>query len=122
MNISETLKKRWKSILVIIVIVFIVYSIWNFYNYELSIGWGADGAISLGEINESTAASQGNIIHLTEEDFKIFPKLAILKDVKERYRIFLTVDDKTTLSSNYGNIGVFEYKGKYYSYGPPTIF
>ena len=125
MTISETLKKRWKTIiaiLVLVVIVFIGYSIWS---YELSVGWGAFGEISITEVNESVASqgyaiSQGNVITLTEEDFKVVPKLAILKEGKERYLMKLWRDDGFT--AHYGGLGFFKYNGKYYRYGPILLY
>jgi hypothetical protein len=142
MTISETLKKRLKilgAILAIFVIFFIGYSIWNFWDYQISAGWGTNAEFGLTEINES-ATPHGNIIHLTEEDFKIFPKLApAIRDKTQRvmgvydngsrisYTIHLTDDEYEQFKSLYfppnpDNLHrFFEYNGKYYEYDYPAI-
>ncbi len=139
MAISETLKKQWKlliAILAIIVIVFIAYSIWS---HQVSVGWGTNSRLFITEINES-GVPNGNIIHITEEDFKKFPKLAsVIRDKTQRidqisnngtrihYKLFLTDDERAQFSSLYfppnpDNLDrFFEYNGKYYKYVPPTI-
>jgi len=142
MIISETLKKRLKiliAILAVIVIVFVGYSIWNFWNYQVSIGWGTNAGFDLTEINESSTP-HGNIVHLTEEDFKKFPKLApVIRDKTQRvmgvsdngtrihYTVHRTDDEKVQFTSLYfppnpDNLHrFFEYNGKYYGYDVPTI-
>jgi hypothetical protein len=139
MPLSETLKKRLQiliAILVIIVIVFIGYSIWS---YQVSVGWGTTSRLYMGEINESIVP-QGNIVHLTEEDFKKFPKVApVIRDKTQRirgvsnngtlisYTVFLTDNESSQFSSLYfppnpDNLErFFEYNGKYYYYDVPTI-
>jgi hypothetical protein len=139
MAISETLKKQWKvliAILAIIVIVYIANSIWS---YQVSVGWGTTSRLYITEINES-GVPNGNIIHITEEDFKKFPKLApVIRDKTQRisgvsnngtlisYTVFLTDNESSQFSSLYfppnpDNLNrFFEYNGKYYSYNTPTI-
>jgi hypothetical protein len=139
MAISETLKKQWKvliAILGIIVIAFIAYSIWA---HQVSVGWGTNSQIDIIEINES-GVPQGIIVHLTEEDFKKFPKLApVIRDKTQRirgvsndgkritYTVFLTDEEKVQITSLYfpsnpDNLKrFFEYNGKYYAYDFPII-
>jgi hypothetical protein len=139
MVISETLKKQWKlliAILGIIVIIFIAYSIWS---YQISVGWGTNSRLFITEINES-GVPNGNIIHITEKDFKKFPKLAsVIRDKTQRidqtshngtwidYKLFLTDHERAQFLSLYclpipGNPDrFFEYNGKYYYYDIPTI-
>jgi hypothetical protein len=136
---SDILKKRWKvllGILLIMAIIFIGYSIWN---YQVSVGWGTNSQVDIIYIIESDAP-QGNVIHLTEEDFKKFPKLApIIRDKTQRirvisndgkritYTIFLTDDERYQFVSLYfppksNNLSrFFEYNGKYYAYDTPVI-
>ena len=81
------------------------------------------------ELN-SSVIPQENSISLTEEDFKVFPKLApvirdktqkavvIMDDGRLLYKISLfEEDERYTFTIRYGSSGFFEYKGKYYSYG-----
>ncbi len=139
MTISDTLKKRLGiliAILGIIVLVFIAYSIWA---HQVSVGWGTNSQIDIIEMNESVVPL-GNIIHLTEEDFKKFPKLApVIRDKTQRirgvsndgkriiYTVFLTDDERVQFTSLYfpsnpDNLNrYFEYNGKYYGYDTPTI-
>ncbi len=139
MTFFETLKKQWKvliAILAIIVIISVAYSIWS---YQVSVGWGTTSQLYITEINES-GVPNGNIIHITEEDFKKFPKLAsVIRDKTQRidqisnngtwihYKLFLTDDERAQFSSLYfppnpDNLDrFFEYNGKYYYYDTPTI-
>ena len=139
MTISEILKRRWIiliAILAIIVIASIAYSIWS---YQVSVGWGTNSRLFITEINES-GVPNGNIIHITEEDFKKFPKLAsVIRDKTQRidqisnngtwihYKLFLTDDERAQFSSLYFPLNpdnlerFFEYNGKYYYYDIPTL-
>jgi hypothetical protein len=139
MTISETLKKRLKiliAILAVIVLVFIAYSIWS---YQVSVGWGTNSQIDIIEMNESVVP-HGNIIHLNDDDFKKFPKLApVIRDKTQRirgvsndgkriiYTVFLTDDERVQFTSLYfppnpDNLHrFFEYNGKYYGYDIPAI-
>jgi hypothetical protein len=138
MTLSETLKRQWKlliAILGIVVIIFIAYSIWS---YQVSVGWGTNSQIGITEINES-GVPNGNIIPITEEDFKKFPKLAsVMRDKTQKidqisnngtrinYKLFLSDDERVQFLSLYPNTpgnfdNFFEYNGTYYYYGYPTI-
>jgi len=139
MTLSDALKKRWKlliAILGIVVIIFIAYSIWA---HQASVGWGTNSQIDIIEINESVVP-QGNIVHLNEEDFKKFPKLApVIRDKTQRirgvsndgkritYTIFLTDEERVEITSLYfppnpDNLErFFEYNGKYFAYDFPII-
>ena len=93
------------------------------------------------KLNES-GIPQGTITHLSEKDFEEFPMLApVIRDntkhgivyangTKIEYIVMLSLEDKERFIERYpkasGNHTTgesetyFEYKGKYYSYTPPT--
>jgi hypothetical protein len=139
MTISEMLKRRWKMLIAILAIIVIVYYAYSIWSYQVSVGWGTNSRLFITEMNES-GVPNGNIIHITEEDFKKFPKLAyVMRDKTQRidqisnngtwihYKLFLTDNERSQFSSLYfppnpDNLErFFEYNGKYYYYVPPTI-
>jgi hypothetical protein len=139
MSIAEMLKRRWKMLIAILAIIVFVYYAYSIWSYQVSVGWGTTSRLYIGEINESNVPN-GNIVHLTEEDFKKFPKLApVIRDKTQRirgiynngtlisYTVFLTDNESSQFSSLYfppnpDNLErFFEYNGIYYNYVPPTI-
>jgi len=139
MSISEMLKRRWKMLIAILAIIVIVYYAYSIWSYQVSVGWGTNSRLFITEMNES-GVPNGNIIHITEEDFIKFPKLAyVMRDKTQRivqtsnngtrihYNLFLTDDERALFSSLYfppnpDNLErFFEYNGIYYNYVTPTI-
>ncbi len=96
-------------------------------------------SVSLTKINESIVPT-GTIYHLSDKDFEEFPTLAaVIRDNAQRgeiwpegikYGIKTSWEDKEKFMSMYPTWSMnhttgksetyFEYKGKYYSYFPPT--
>ena len=123
MTFSETLKKRW-FVLVAILGIIILLICFVFINM---IGNVPSEIIFIYELNGSVVP-QGNIISLTENDFKVFPKLApVIRDLTEKpvettndgrllYKIHLYDNERSAFIPLYGSSGFFEYKGKYYHY------
>jgi hypothetical protein len=133
MTLSETLKRRWYVVILIIVVVFILVI------FSIPIFTSPMPSVSLTKINESIVPT-GTIIHLSDKDFEEFPSLApVIRDNTQRgdtladgihYGVKLSWEEREKFMSKYpipsinsttGKIETyFEYKGKYYSYFPPT--
>lgn len=110
MTVSETLKKNWIYIaFVIIVILPLTYFIVSFI-MEMN---EPSYAIIIEEMNDSDVVESAGIwyngsfiyttnpfINLTEEDFKTFPKLEIIRD-KSQKNSHVGVNGKVTYSVNY---------------------
>jgi hypothetical protein len=75
--------------------------------------------------NGSFIYTTNPFIDLTEEDFKIFPKLEIIRDNSQKsssdmatyFRIKMWVDEKSAFVSHFGEGGYWEYQGKRYWFG-----
>ena len=122
-------------IIMVIVIIFILVAFWPAIFDQPTPG------ISLTKINESIVP-RGTIYHLSDKDFEEFPLLAIvIRDNAQRgvvfangtrigYVVKIPWEDKEKFNSKYPiqptnyttgeSETFFEYKGKYYSYTPPT--
>jgi len=97
-------------------------------------------SVSLTKINESIVP-KGTIIHLSDKDFEEFPSLApVIRDNTQRgeiwadgihYGVKLSWEEREKFMSKYPIPSInrttgksetyFEYRGKYYSYFPPTL-
>jgi hypothetical protein len=137
MTISETLKKYWYIPFVIIAIPPLLYWIgvtvvaMNHYPYALIIEEMNDSYVveSAGYwVNGAFIYTSNPFINLTEEDFKTFPKLEIIRDKSPNnsyvnvngrvsYRIKYRVDETSAFESRFGSRGYFVYKGKHYWFG-----
>jgi hypothetical protein len=133
MTFSETLKRRWYVVILVIVVVFILAI------YSIPIIKSPTPSVSLTKINESIVPT-GTIIHLSDKDFEEFSTLAsVIRDNNQRgetwadgihYGVKLSWEEREKFMSMYPTWSMnhttgksetyFEYKGKYYSYFPPT--
>jgi hypothetical protein len=138
MTFFETLKKRWYVFIAIIgIFIFLLSWFGNITIFEPE----HYSRIYLHEQNESFVP-QGYIIHLTDEDFKVFPKLIpVIRDKNQKpllqlengereYSIFLTGEEHYLFEGRYQVFDpsidmtkgiAFEYKGKYYGFVRPAI-
>jgi hypothetical protein len=124
MTISETLKKRWYFPVAILGIIILL----NWFGFIAFIAKDPDSTLYLWELNESVVP-QGNIFHLSDEDFKVSSKLApvirdntqkaveIMDDGRLLYKTYFYNNERESFILRYGSSGFFEYNGKYYSYG-----
>jgi hypothetical protein len=121
-------------IIMVIVIIFILVAFWP------AIFDRPTPSVSLTKINESIVPT-GTIYHLSDKDFKEFPSLApVIRDNTQRgdtladgiqYGVKLSWEEREKFMSMYPTWSMnhttgksetyFEYKGKYYSYFPPTL-
>jgi hypothetical protein len=130
---SDSSDKGWIIVVAILVILFLgtILALSNWAGVMTLVGRGeSDSTLYLYELNQSVAP-QGNMISLTEEDFKTYPKLApvirdnkqkpiqILKNGNRLYTIPLTMEERYDYYPLVDKI--LEYEGKYYSYGIPEI-
>lgn len=133
MKFSE---KKYTSIILIIMVIVIIFILVAFWP---AIFDRPTPSVSLTKINESIVPI-GTIYHLSDKDFEEFPTLAaVIRDNAQRgeiwpegihYGIKLSWEDKEKFNSKYPiqstnyttgeSETFFEYKGKYYSYTPPT--
>jgi hypothetical protein len=121
MTLSETLKKYWYIPFAIFGILFLSY----FILFVMMVNEPSYGLI-IYELGNSNQPS--NAIMLTEEDFKVFPKLApIIRDKSQKpsyidnegrntYTVKYWEDEHYAFVSHFGNWGDLEYKGKHYRF------
>jgi hypothetical protein len=142
MTSSNVSGKSWKIIVAILGIIFIGFflAFTNWGGFMSFITGESESTLYLEKVNQSFVP-QKNIISLTNEDFKVFPKLApVIRDETQKpigtlangeilYRIPLTGDERHTFHEHYmpyytgeiTNDRFLEYKGKYYRYDPPVL-
>ena len=137
MTISATLEKYWYIPFLIIAIPVLLYWIgitvvaMNHAPYALIIEErnASDIIYSAGDWDNGTFIYTSNpFINLTEEDFKTFPKLEIIRD-KSQINSYVNIDGRVTYRIKYyevehfafvmhfGENGYLEYKGKHYWFG-----
>jgi hypothetical protein len=127
MTISEILEKYWYIPFLIIAIPALLYWIgitvvaMNHAPYALIIEEMNDSYVveSAGYWNNgSFVYTSDPFINLTEEDFKTFPKLEIIRDQSQKmYGIKYWVDETSAFQSRFGSSGYLEYKEKHYWFG-----
>jgi hypothetical protein len=133
-------EKRWNIIAVIVVIFLILFTLTFSGGLDAILGSESYSTLYLYKLNGSVIP-QRNIISLTDEDFKVFPKMAtVIRDETQKpgdisengerlYTIPLTSDEYYIFSAKYlpyypGDMSYgrfLEYKGKFYRYTPPPI-
>jgi hypothetical protein len=131
-------KRKMLKIALLLLIICIIPLFLN-YGKEWFFGSDSDTSIILISVNKSEAQT-GNIIHLTEKDFKEFPRLAsVIRDNeqknlvewpggKEAYWIRHTEQERYRFIalywSNYSGLESrrsFEYNEKYFNYNYPPM-
>jgi hypothetical protein len=132
-------EKRWNIIAVIVVIFLILFTLTFSGGLNALFGGESYSTLYLYKVNQSFVP-QKNIISLTDEDFKVFPKMApvirdetqkpdAIEDDQSLYVIPLTDSEDQIFTERYlpyypGDMSYgrfLEYKGKYYRYTPPPI-
>jgi hypothetical protein len=138
MTFHETLKEKWIYIaFVIIVIIPLMYVIVSFVMMVNEPSY----ALVLEELNDSeviqftgyftengSIIQTSNVINLTEEDFRLFPKLApIIRDKDQKalyvnrqdrqvYHVNIWDDEYSAFVSQIGSSGYLGYNGKRYHF------
>jgi len=137
MTLSETLKKYWYVPFAIFGILLLCYFIvlfvmisnepsYRLYLFELN---DNSRIQPTGYYTENyTIGYKSQVFTLTEEDFKVFPKLApIIRDKNQKpgfvdnegsivYTVAYREDEHSAFTSRFGLFGCLEYKGKYYNF------
>ena len=137
MTVSETLKKYWYVPFAIFGILllsfFIVIFAMMMYNPSYSLRVvelnDSEGIQPTGYYTENyTIGQTSKVSTLTEEDFKVFPKLApIIRDKSQKpgfvdnegrdvYYVDYWEEEHSAFTSRFGLFGCLEYRGKYYNF------